>query len=262
MSDENTNNESANPKVRDNVTMIVLTGGFVTLLVAAILYILSDWYFHGQCDAAKTVFNAILPVTGTWIGTLLAYYFGKANFEAAQKSVTDMAKGISGLDKLKSIPVREKMIPRSSIKILPDLLEGKRDDERLLKDIVAFMEKEKIGRLPLFKSDGAFRAIIHRSAFNDFISRKAFGSDSAAVATLRLADLFSDQKYARLVQQCVAFVSENATLADAKNAMDHVSVATADLGNCEDAFVTKTGESKEPVLGWVTNDIIVENARV
>src|SRR5258707_14126556 len=33
------------------------------------------------------VFGALLPLWGTWIGTILAYYYSKQNFESANKSV-------------------------------------------------------------------------------------------------------------------------------------------------------------------------------
>ncbi|HEX7516361.1 MAG TPA: hypothetical protein VF345_03640 [Chthoniobacterales bacterium] len=33
-------------------------------------------------------------------------------------------------------------------------------------------------------------------------------------------------------------------------------------GNCYDIFVTTTGSASEPVTGWITNDIINENAKV
>jgi len=31
------------------------------------------------------MFNVIIPLLATWIGTVLAFYFGRENFEAASK---------------------------------------------------------------------------------------------------------------------------------------------------------------------------------
>jgi hypothetical protein len=50
-------------------------------------------------------------------------------------------------------------------------------------------------------------------------------------------------------------VKEDATLADAKDAMDHAQ-------DCQDVFVTKAGTKDEEVLGWITNNIIQDNAKV
>ena len=53
-----------------------------------------------------------MPLFGTWVGTILAFYFSKANFEAATKSVTKIAETkIASIDeKLSATLVSEKMI--------------------------------------------------------------------------------------------------------------------------------------------------------
>src|ERR1043166_6071715 len=79
------------------VTMIVLIGSFGGLIVLATLIIISSW-IQKPSDDAKKLFDALLPVFGTWVGTLLSFYFSKDNFEAATKSVTEMANKISGAE--------------------------------------------------------------------------------------------------------------------------------------------------------------------
>jgi hypothetical protein len=49
-----------------------------------------------------------------------------------------------------------------------------------------------------------------------------------------------------LVHDAVAFVSENATLDEARQAMDGVA-------RCQDVFVTKNGAADEPIIGWLTD---------
>ncbi len=39
-------------------------------------------------DAAKYVFASVLPVVAAWVGTVMAFYFGKENFKAATDSVS------------------------------------------------------------------------------------------------------------------------------------------------------------------------------
>jgi hypothetical protein len=51
------------------------------------------------------------------------------------------------------------------------------------------------------------------------------------------------------------FVSLDSNLRDAQLIIDRVDV-------CQDVFVTQTGKNTEPVLGWITNSTIAENAKV
>src|SRR5688572_6020838 len=44
-----------------------------------------------QFDAAsQRIFSSLLPLLGTWVGTVLAYYFSSKNFETASQSVERM----------------------------------------------------------------------------------------------------------------------------------------------------------------------------
>ena len=84
------------------------------------------------------------------------------------------------------------------------------------------------------------------------------------MTTLKLADLIllADGQLAPLFKSSFSLIKESATLADAKAAMDSMTSAPGVTGNCYDIFVTATGSASDPVLGWITNDIINENAKV
>lgn len=43
-------------------------------------------------QTTQMVFASVLPLLGTWVGTVLAFYFSRENFEAANKSVQDLVK--------------------------------------------------------------------------------------------------------------------------------------------------------------------------
>src|ERR1700730_8315375 len=72
----------------------------VTVLAAVIIVRKHD------ADAPQNVMNSVLPLLGTWVGTILAYYFSKENFEAATQSVTALAKQLTPQQKLQSTPAR------------------------------------------------------------------------------------------------------------------------------------------------------------
>ena len=81
------------------------------------------------------------------------------------------------------------------------------------------------------------------------------------LAELTLGDLLGEPMDP-LFKSSFSLVKESATLAEAKAAMDSMTSAPGGPGNCYDIFVTATGSATEPVLGWITNDIINQNANV
>src|SRR6478609_5743961 len=65
---------------------------------------------EAQFDALQFVFASIVPVIGTWMGTVMAFYFSKENLEAANRSVKSLIQHISSNEKLASIKSSEVMI--------------------------------------------------------------------------------------------------------------------------------------------------------
>jgi len=127
-------------------------------------------------------------------------------------------------------------------------------------------------RIPLFagnKGGGAVEKIVHLSKIEKYLADKALPASPPAggappapiIADLTLADLFKDVKPESVFKNFTC-VKDSATLADAKVAMDSMTNTPGVEGNCYDVFITATGDAKEPVLGWITNDIINANAKV
>ena len=70
-----------------------------------------------------------------------------------------------------------------------------------------------------------------------------------------LQNLFDEEPALKKVfEGTFAIVKEDATLSDAKAAMEKVD-------NCLDVFVTKNGTKNEPVTGYLTNLMISEAAK-
>jgi hypothetical protein len=222
----------------------------VVSLVAVI--VLAGIAIYAEKGQAKDILTMVLPMIGTWVGTVLAFCFGKEQLEAATRSVTAIARQLTPEEKLRSIKVTDKMIPRAAAhvaKVDPDKL--------ILVEAVADLEKEKKGnRLPVMDPDDKPRYIIHRSTIDRFIAKAAATGKSAdELRSLTLADLLSDSDLKPQVQNTFATVPETATLADAKRAMESIPW-------CQDVLVTHTGASNEPVIGWITNAIIEANSKV
>jgi hypothetical protein len=62
------------------------------------------------------------------------------------------------------------------------------------------------------------------------------------------------------LQSAVAFVPRTATLLDVQIAMKGQNESGKSGMGCEDVFVTSTGDSKEKVIGWITNVKLREKA--
>lgn len=241
-------NEIARTLLYSSIGGIVFLGALIILLSFARAEAAKD---------AKVVFDSLLPVFGTWVGTLLAFYFSRENFEAATKSVTDIARGMSGTDKLGTILAREKMIRADQMATLPKDLQGKKDDEIMLDAVVTHLKGLKLDRLPLFadnKASAPARCVIHLSNINTYLAGSPAGR--------KLSDLLVDKDLDPVFKRSFSCIAQSCTLADAKSAMDNQSKALSPLGHCYDVFVTATGAETEPVIGWITNDIINENSKV
>jgi hypothetical protein len=81
---------------------------------------------------------------------------------------------------------------------------------------------------------------------NAFLVKRA--SD---VATLTFETLRSDPDMLQQISRLVVFVSAATTLKDVKVALDRVPGA-------QDVIVTATGNSSDPMLGWISNVDLVK----
>jgi hypothetical protein len=244
---------------------VVVILAFIGIFLLAYLVVHAD---HAP-ETAKYVFGAILPLLGTWVGTVLAHYFQKENLAAATQSISDLALKVGGADKLKSTPVKTVMIRPDRIDTLPDTLLDKPDDQIKLAELLKHLQQGiKRDRLPVFKDNkktGPAERVIHRSAVERFITQETLApakTPPMVVADLTLANLMTDPVFGPLVRGSFGLVKGDATLADAKTAMDKKTAELGTAGSCYDVFVTENGSPSESVIGWITNDIINDNAKV
>lgn len=224
--------------------MIIVSMLAIVVLCATIVIASSD-----RAGASEKVLNTLLPLLGTWVGTVLAYYFSKENLAAATSSVTTLARQISGDDRLRTISVKDRMLPRSRIATLPRPPE----DATKLVDIAAFMTARNVRRLPVVDANDVVELIVHRSEIDRFIAAGAL-TGAKPVAALTWKDLL-DVPELRTMFGSFATVAETATMTDAKAQMEKTP-------NCEDVFVTDNGKKDGKLLGWVTDNDIIAAARV
>jgi hypothetical protein len=221
----------------------------VVILSAALIAVLSGLAiaFAGEkASTAKDVLNTVLPLIASWVGTVLAYYYSRENLNTATRNATEMAQQLSGAEKLQILRVRDSMIPVDRIDTL------KVEDTTPLADIVDFLHKRGRQRLPLFSERGVVRFIVHLSTINAFISQCAL--EKRPLEGLTFSDLIAEPAHAELLRTSFGVVSESATLAEAKAALEQGR-------DREDVFITRSGGRDEPVLGWITDNDLVRVSR-
>lgn len=194
-------------------------------------------------NTSGLVFNALLPLLGTWVGTVLAYYFSRKNFESASQSVERMVT-LTAEQKLGQMFVGTEMMRLGQI-TLYQIPADKTLKDVLLKDLRSKFGG-KVSRIPIADANGVVLYIVHQSGLFKFIAEKALeGKGGADIDKLTLQDLVTDAELQSWVANIV-YVSEQASVADAKNKMEQQA-------GCQDLIVTKTGNKTEPMLGWMTN---------
>lgn len=230
---------------RQWLAVIVLVCAGISMIVLSAVVIIVSPAEH-RFEATKYIFVANLPLIGSWAGTVLAFYFSKDNLAAATKSVADLHQTALTRGAAQDIPVTSKMIGKDRIVWLPPDLAA---DTTKLKAILDFADGRRITRLPILGDNCVLVRILHVSAIDRFIREQNKSSDELTLHQfLTAAPKTSFEK-----SFCV--VSASSTLADAKRKM-------AETPNCDDVFVTQSGDPKDPLLGWITNNIILQTEKV
>jgi hypothetical protein len=153
-------------------------------------------------------------------------------------------------DRSIATPVVERMIKREEMEFV-NIDETPPDQVKLLWLTNQF-DQHHLNRIPMLDHDGRIRLIVHRSVINNYITRR-LNATFDGVKDLTLAQLLADEpSFKRLFETSFDIVSRDARLSDVRARM----TANPD---CYDVFVTPTGLSSEPIVGWLTDVIIAQS---
>lgn len=236
------------PKSRnssDGSTRNLLAVGIVGVSVAGITVIaVAAIAFAGaknRPETSRLVFTAVLPLFGTWVGTVLAFYFARDNLQAATESTLRLS-GINDPAK----PVTSVMIPESDW-VAYSVKDAAEAGAALLKDLHAKMNELKppSRRLPIRTDVGTVLYVLHDATLTAFAEQH---EPKPGELTKTFGDLLSLPQYKQLVE-AIGFVSGKSTISDARTAM----TSTRD---CNDVFVTSGGNRDEHAIGWLTNTLL------
>lgn len=219
---------------RNTLAIIVIILSIGGIIVLALGYFFSaDVGVRDQ--TAGNIFNTLLPVITSWVGTVLAFYFGRENFEAASNRYEQMITKLSP-DVLDDVLVEQIMIDKNTM-IGMDFDDIK---SQTIDELLEFLDKTKKSRLPVFDKDG-IKYIIHKSTFLDAKQRLA------AVNALNF-DLFSkNEQYNGLISSFLV-VPEGTTL-------EAVRAELKTKTKVRDVFITN---KENKVVGWLTDSQIMK----
>jgi hypothetical protein len=197
--------------------------------------------------------QTLLPLWATWVGTILAFYFGKSNFEAATKSYQDIIKSLTPEEKMASIKVQNVMIPFNQI----EHIQYKEPYKEKIEDILKNPKFKEYNRFAFIDESKILKYMIHKVQFTNYVASKAFEKELAKddVINLTFDKFIAENKDNNYVLNTSTFISLTSNLLDAKQKMDSIK-------ECQDVFITQTGKDTEPILGLITNNIILDNAKV
>lgn len=188
---------------------------------------------------ALTILNIVLPVVASWVGTIIAFYFGRENFEAANLQVSRLIGKLTPEERAKS---QVTDIMRSFADIVHfKIPEGKNDSDVTIKELLAKFGGN-VSRLPIVHSDASPKYILHTSSIDKYLLSGGSENDT-------LAKFIDTQKSAGFqfgLNKGFIVVPETSTIATAKGKLEQAL-------SCQDIFITKGGTDKEPLLGWISN---------
>lgn len=245
----------ARSKIGRHVTYFALTA---TVLLGAMAIIAAFQVndVEKRFGFIKDVLTIILPLIGTWVGTVLAFYFSRENFVAAARQTADLVRQLTPEQRLQSIPVTAVMLDMSAPTTTRFVLPTQEDAEKckLKSDLIdARMQRNNRNRLPIVDDAGRVLFVVHRSIIDKFLVKRAEGGGTS-LADATLKDLLAEAEL-KAIFLSFATVGKNSTLIAVKQAMDGNP-------NCSDAFVTEDGTKGSRALGWITNVIVQENSVV
>ncbi|PHS03076.1 MAG: hypothetical protein COA78_19310 [Blastopirellula sp.] len=227
----------------DARTILAFTVTLFSILSVAAIAITMVWGKEEfDKENAQIVLTGVLPLLGTWVGTILAYYFSKDNFEAAASSER-MRMEIQQLNpKIMAFIVARKLgrmvvgrLPATSILLTP----GKSE-----------FDLKGVRRLPVLDANNHPHFILHKTSVTEFIAKAELTETALAKLTLDTVKS-SDPQLLALFASSFATIGKDASITDAKRAMENIP-------SCQDVFITEDGTRNSPVLAWLTQARILE----
>ncbi len=205
----------------------------ITITFTMIGIIAISWFYFSKGgndpEDAEKIFHSLIPLFATWIGTVLAFYFGRENFEAASNRYEEIIKKLTP-EILDDILVGQLMITKKTMvsKNVSDI------KDKSVKELIEFMNTVDKSRLPILEQDKV-KYVVHKSTFTEALAKNSG-------VELKF-DKFAKDNEATISKFIT--VKEDSILENVKNELSKK--------NYKDAFIL---DSDGKVLGWITDTLI------
>lgn len=232
------------------IALIVIT---TSLFIVAIFGLVAIGVSEKHFEAAEKVLTMILPMIGAWVGSVLAFYFGKENYSAAAASTQQLVRQISSDEKLREIAAESVMLPTKDVTAYVLAAPKTEGDVKIQADLidVCLVPKNR-NRLPILTDAGLVRYVIHRSLIDGFLVKQVLAGKQ--IKDVTLADMLADPQIGGAIKGGFGTAKPKASLAEVKAQIDGIP-------DCADVFVTEDGSRNTKVLGWITNVMVTERSR-
>jgi len=210
--------------------LIASAGAITSLAVVAVAV---------KPDQAQVIFNTTLPVFASWVGTVLAFYFGRESFESANSQVRQLIDKISPEQRAAEpvVSIMRKFDVMSHVALPTAEAEARMPLTDLRVKLVG-----DVSRLPVVDAARVPKYMIHGSTIDRYLAGGGKETDTLAAFIAACA------KTGTAFDAGHGFVLASAkdTVQDAKSKLERQA-------SCQDIFITADGKPDQPLIGWVSN---------
>lgn len=218
---------------RSLLAILITTFSIIGITIISIIFIIVSPPADRKTSASQ-VFSGVLPLYGTWVGTLLAFYFAKENFEAAK----DAFQSSSTSSDLESIPVSSVVSTTRFFSV-----DEKSYSEKSLGDIKNELEKNNRRRLPILKESGNLKYLVYERDIDKYAGEQGNSYDNKNLKDF--IEYVDNNTKSDLIKP-VVYVEKDISLAKADD-------KRRKKDGCQDIIVTENGEADSKVIGYITD---------
>jgi hypothetical protein len=212
--------------------------GVIIISILALVLVGIKIIANNEGEDAKFVYSSLLPLVGTWVGVVLAFYFGKENYEAVSKDYRQIIDKLSP-EVLDDIPAGQIMISRKTM-ISRKWSELKGQSIKEVRDFLMNVEKS---RLPILNDKGKVIYIIHTSMLSR-PEKDAQGNSQPPKDNEKMETFV--KRYEAIFGQIVE--------AKREDKVETVRGIMNSKPGCKDVFVKGADET---TIGWLTDTLIL-----
>ena len=261
-------NEQSDSRNREWIALGVLITSIIAVVLISVVVITTAENGEKRQAASGRVMDSTLPLYGTWVGTILAFYFSRNAFEAASRATDRTTAAVfqrANSDLVSASPLPDNTLAKISLKSLAnDLVFRQEDPTKSLQEVVAELESRDRYRTIVVEVVDAdkkyikYADLVYRINASAFLaqsqtrdSNPQVGEGRAQVPPTLKNYLIWRHGQGEKAQPIVVFLSQSATLADADAKLKETT-------GCRDVIVTTDGQRESPVVAYVTDTDINE----